>query len=76
MLKYDPVFLLRGFARSPSAMSGYKAVLLALEGIRVTGNDGIVAEDVDRSIANLGVLACQGMTQMDEQILQIMLNKK
>ncbi|SFM14657.1 L-cysteine desulfidase family protein [Pelosinus propionicus] len=61
---------------STSVMSGYKAVLLALEGIRVTGNDGIVAEDVDQSIANLGVLACQGMTQMDEQILQIMLNKK
>ncbi|AJQ26025.1 serine dehydratase subunit alpha family protein [Pelosinus fermentans] len=61
---------------STSVMSGYKAVLLALEGIRVTGNDGIVAEDVDRSIANLGVLACQGMAQMDEQILQIMLNKR
>lgn len=61
---------------STSVMSGYKAVLLALEGIRVTGNDGIVAEDVDQSIANLGVLACQGMAQMDEQILQIMLNKK
>lgn len=61
---------------STSAMSGYKAVLMALEGIRVTENEGIVAEDVDRSIANLGELACQGMVQTDGQILQIMLNKK
>jgi L-cysteine desulfidase len=61
---------------STSAMSGYKAVLMALEGIRVTENEGIVSEDVDRSIANLGELACQGMVQTDGQILQIMLNKK
>lgn len=61
---------------STSVMSGYKAVLMALEGICVTGNEGIVAEDVDQSIANLGELACQGMAQTDGQILQIMLNKK
>jgi L-cysteine desulfidase len=61
---------------STSVMSGYKAVLMALEGIRVTENEGIVAEDVDQSIANLGELACQGMVQTDGQILQIMLNKK
>ncbi len=61
---------------STSVMSAYKAVLMALEGIRVTENEGIVAEDVDCSIANLGELACQGMAQTDGQILQIMLNKK
>jgi L-cysteine desulfidase len=61
---------------STSVMSAYKAVLMALEGIRVTENEGIVAEDVDHSIANLGELACQGMVQTDGQILQIMLNKK
>lgn len=61
---------------STSVMSGYKAVLMALEGIRVTGNEGIVAEDVDQSIRNLGELACFGMAQTDGQILQIMLNKK
>jgi L-cysteine desulfidase len=61
---------------STSVMSGYKAVLMALEGIRVTENEGIVAEYVDQSIANLGELACQGMLQTDGQILKIMLNKK
>ena len=61
---------------STSATAAYKAVLMALEGIRVTEYEGIVANDVDQSIANLGELACQGMSQTDEQILQIMLKKK
>ena len=61
---------------STSATAAYKAVLMALEGIRVMENEGIVAGDVDQSIANLGELACQGMVQTDEQILQIMMNKK
>ncbi len=61
---------------STSATAAYKAVLLALEGTRVTSSDGIVAEDVDQSIANLGQLASQGMVQTDGQILKIMLNKQ
>lgn len=52
-----------------------KAVFMALEGIRVTGHEGIVADNVDVSIANIGDLACKGMLQTDSQILQIMLNK-
>lgn len=61
---------------STSVMSAYKGVLMALDGIRVTGNEGIVSEDVDQSIINLGQLACHGMIQTDEQILKIMLNKQ
>ena len=61
---------------STSVMSAYKAVLMALEGIGVTENQGIVANDVDQSIANLGELVCQGMVQTDDQILKIMLKKK
>jgi len=60
---------------STSATSAYKAVLMALDETRVTGNEGIVDENVDQSIKNLGQLACQGMTQTDAEILQIMLNK-
>ena len=52
-----------------------KAVLMAMEGTRVTGDEGIVADNVDVSIANIGELACKGMIQTDEQILQIMLHK-
>ncbi|HIU63694.1 MAG TPA: serine dehydratase subunit alpha family protein [Candidatus Avacidaminococcus intestinavium] len=60
---------------STSAGSAFKAVLMALEGIRVSGTEGIVAEELDSSINNLGKLACQGMAQTDAQILQIMLDK-
>ncbi|GGY11459.1 L-cysteine desulfidase family protein [Paludibacterium paludis] len=60
---------------STSAGSAYKAVLMALDGTRVTGNEGIVAHDVDASIENLGRLASQGMIETDTQILQIMLHK-
>lgn len=61
---------------STSATAAFKAVLMALEGIRVSGYEGIVANEVDQSIANLGELACQGMIQTDEQILKIMLKKE
>ena len=61
---------------STSVMSAYKAVLMALEGTRVTGSEGIVSDDVDQSIANLGQLACTGMVQTDGEILQIMLKKQ
>ncbi|WP_346353713.1 serine dehydratase subunit alpha family protein [Azotosporobacter soli] len=60
---------------STSVAAAYKAVLMALEGMQVTGNEGIVADDVDDSIANLGELACRGMVETDDQILKIMLNK-
>lgn len=52
-----------------------KAVMMALEGIRVTGDEGIVANDIDVSIGNIGDLACKGMVQTDDQILEIMLRK-
>ena len=61
---------------STSAAAAYKAVLMALDGTRVTGSEGIVDDDVDQSISNLGQLASLGMVQTDGQILEIMLNKK
>ena len=60
---------------SSSAGAAFKAVLMALDGTRVTGNEGIVSHDVDETIRNLAALACKGMVETDEQILQIMLNK-
>jgi L-cysteine desulfidase len=60
---------------SSSASAAFKAALMALDGIRVTGNEGIVADDVDESIRNLSALANGSMTQTDVQILDIMVNK-
>lgn len=60
---------------SSSASAAFKATLMALDGIRVTGNEGIVAEDVDQSIRNLSLLANGSMAQTDVQILDIMVSK-
>ena len=42
---------------------------------RFNGGDGIVGEDVEETIANVGRLAKQGMYQTDRTILQIMTGK-
>ncbi|MGF1682086.1 serine dehydratase subunit alpha family protein [Photobacterium minamisatsumaniensis] len=60
---------------SSSASAAIKAALMALDGIRVTGNEGIVADDVDVSIRNMSALANGSMTQTDVQILEIMVHK-
>jgi L-cysteine desulfidase len=60
---------------STSAAAAYKAVLMALDNARVSGNDGIVDEDVDASIVNLCALASDAMRAVDRQILQIMVKK-
>ncbi|MGR5145404.1 serine dehydratase subunit alpha family protein [Photobacterium alginatilyticum] len=60
---------------SSSASAAVKAALMALDGIRVTGNEGIVADDVDASIRNMSALANGAMTQTDVQILDIMVHK-
>lgn len=60
---------------SSSAGAAVKAALMALDNIRVTGNEGIVDNDVDETIKNLSALANGSMTQTDVQILDIMVNK-
>lgn len=60
---------------SSSAAAAVKAALLALDGLHASGNEGIVANDLESSIANLSALANGAMTQTDVQILDIMVNK-
>ena len=60
---------------STSAGAAYKSVLMALDNSRVTGNEGIVDESVDASIANLCALASGSMVHTDRQIIQIMVDK-
>jgi L-cysteine desulfidase len=61
---------------SSSVGAALKAVLLALDGVRVGGSDGIVSDDVDDTIRNLAALVNQGMVETDQQILRIMLDKR
>ena len=60
---------------STSAGAAYKAVLMALDDVGVTGREGIVADDVDQSIANLCALAGGSMMHTDRQIVEIILAK-
>lgn len=57
---------------STGVSSAYKAVLMALDNSRVTGNEGIVDHSVDQSINNLCAIATKSMAYMDRQIIEIM----
>ncbi len=58
-----------------SSSAAFRAVMLAMDGRRITGHEGLVANDVDESIRNIGTLATKGMQETDCQILDIMLHK-
>ncbi|GAA4651079.1 L-serine ammonia-lyase, iron-sulfur-dependent, subunit alpha [Kistimonas scapharcae] len=60
---------------STAANAAVKAALLAMDNIRVTRHEGIIEEDVEKTIANLGMLGNQGMKETDRMILKIMTAK-
>ena len=49
--------------------------LLAMEGKCVTSSEGIVDDDVDRSIHNLTSIGADAMCKTDDMVLQIMATK-
>lgn len=51
------------------------SAMLALEGSAVGGRDGIVAENAEDTLKNLGCLGREGMQKADQIILQTMLDK-
>jgi L-cysteine desulfidase len=53
-----------------------QAALMALKGTRVQSTDGIVDEDVEKSIDNFTRLGNGGSSSMDPYILSMMLNKE
>ena len=60
---------------STSVTSAYKALLMAADNTKVEATDGIVDNDIDKTIANLGKLATNGMQETDKEILNIMVAK-
>ncbi|MBD5641279.1 MAG: serine dehydratase subunit alpha family protein [Desulfovibrio sp.] len=56
--------------------AGIQAAMLALQGTAVPGREGIVSDDIEACIANLGKLGSEGMRETDKVILDIMLHKK
>ena len=56
--------------------AGIQAALLAKKGTSVSGKEGIVDDDLEISIQNLGRLGTSGMAETDKVILDIMVSKK
>lgn len=52
-----------------------QATLLSMNGIK-TQNDGIIDDDVEETIRNIGLIGTAGMEQTDKTILNIMCRKK
>jgi L-cysteine desulfidase len=60
---------------STSVKTAVQAALMGLRGISVTGKEGIISDNVEDTIRNLGKLGTQGMGETDKVILDIMINK-
>ncbi len=52
-----------------------QSACLAMDNICISQNDGIVESDTDKTIRNIGKIACDGMEKVDDTILEIMINK-
>ncbi|WP_455488041.1 L-cysteine desulfidase family protein [Haemophilus sp.] len=60
---------------STSVASGYKSVLMAMDETHVTGNEGIVEHDLDRTIDNLCAIASKSMQHIDRQVIESRVSK-
>ncbi len=59
-----------------SGVSGsIQSAVLAMDGICISENDGIIDRDIERTIANLGRIGSVGMQTADDMILDIMVCK-
>lgn len=58
-----------------SVEAAINSALLAMKGTSVPGGDGIVDDDIEICIKNLGRLGSAGMCETDKIILDIMVNK-
>jgi L-cysteine desulfidase len=61
---------------SSAVGAAVKSAILAVHGMGAGGNEGIVDDDVEKAIDNLGRLSSQGMRQADAMILDMMLSKQ
>lgn len=55
--------------------AAFQAAFMAMRGVRVQSTDGIVEQDVEKTIDNFALLGNEGSGPMDAAILQMMLNK-
>ncbi|MEW6709797.1 MAG: L-serine ammonia-lyase, iron-sulfur-dependent, subunit alpha [Candidatus Riflebacteria bacterium] len=55
--------------------SAFQAALMAMRGLKLPTTNGVLGENLESSLANIGLIAAPGMVETDDQILAIMLGK-
>lgn len=60
---------------SSGVSSAVQSAMLAMDGICISSNDGIIEDDIEKTIANLGKVGSEGMQATDDIMLNIMINK-
>ena len=55
--------------------SAVQSAMLAMDGICISENDGIIEKDIEKTIMNLGKIGSVGMEKTDQMILDIMVSK-
>ncbi|MCI1779939.1 MAG: L-serine ammonia-lyase, iron-sulfur-dependent, subunit alpha [Bacteroidales bacterium] len=56
--------------------SAIQSALLALNGISASSNDGIINDDIEKTISDIGAIGSEGMKETDKMILNIMVSKQ
>lgn len=56
--------------------SSIQSAILALDDICISSKEGIIEEEIEKTISNLGHIGAEGMCATDRMILDIMVNKK
>ena len=55
--------------------SSIQSATLALDGICISSHDGIIEDDIEKTIKNLGEIGSVGMQKTDRMIIDIMVCK-
>lgn len=55
--------------------SAFQAAMMAMRGLKLPITNGVLGENLESSLANIGLIAAPGMIETDDQILSIMLGK-
>lgn len=58
-----------------AASQAFQSALMAMEGIHVASTDGIIEDDVDKSLDNLASLGRDAMLEVDNVLINIMTDK-
>ena len=59
-----------------AAGAAVQAALFALQGVKVSLDDGIIGATLEKTTENLGALSNQGMVETDRTILRILMEKR